>query len=122
MFLVQASVDFEQVFEFSGAPKGVVYSNATVAAYTAYQHGIQSGNLKKVVVQGKKVATDGLFGPACLGHTTVQMGWLGTARVLAGGDGRRFPRAVARAGTNPRVDGMWPAQAFGDWYLSLIHI
>ena len=114
MFLVQAAVDYEQVFEFSGAPEQVVYSNATVAAYTLYSHGVQAGNLNRTVVRGAKKGTDGLFAPACLGHTTVQMGWLGATRVPTGGDGRYPP--FVEAGINPKVDDMWPSQAFGDWY------
>jgi hypothetical protein len=116
MFLIQAAVDYEQVFEFSGAPKGDVYSNSTVEAYTLYSHGVQAGNLRQIVAQGSKVATDGLFAPACLGHTTVQMGWFGTTRVPTGGTGENFPKPYAEKGTNPEVDGMWAAQAFGDWY------
>jgi hypothetical protein len=121
MFLVQAAVDYEQVFEFSGAPTREVFTNSTVAAYVKYSHGVQAGNLRTTIVKGSKTATDGLFGPACLGHTTSQMGWLGTARVLAGGDGAGHghggvPVPFPLPGTNPQVDGMWPAQAFSDWY------
>jgi hypothetical protein len=121
MFIVQAAVDYEQVFEFSGAPTGVVFQNASVARYVEYQHGVQASNLKRTVVSGKKTATDGLFAPACLGHGLEQMGWLGTVRVPNGNDGPGgghggvpFPFPVA--GVNPRVDGMWPAEAFSEWY------
>lgn len=116
MFIIQAAVDFEQVFEFSGAPKREVYKNATVASYVDYSHEVQTGSLKKVVVQGDKAKTDGLFSPACLGHTTVQMGWLGESRVKTGGDGARNPKPFAEGGKNPRVDGQWAAEAFSDWY------
>lgn len=93
-----------------------VYSNSTAKACTLYSHGVQAGNLTQIAVQEPKVANDGLFAPACLGHTTAQMGWLGTTRVKTGGGGEKHPKAFAEGGSNPKVGGLWAAQAFGDWY------
>lgn len=117
MFLAQAAADFEQVFEHSGAPAQDVFTNPTIGAYVEYQHGIQAGNLKDVVVNGRKAASDGLFAPACLGHTLPQLGWSGVKRVPnidPCHPGGKVPHGIP--GEDPQVDGIFAAQAFGDWF------
>lgn len=114
MFIVQAAVDFEQCFEYSGCPSQKVYTDPETAAYVQYQHGIQASNLASVVVNGPKTATDGLFAPACLGHVLPQLGWSGVKRVLNIDPLHKNGHFVA--GQDPQVDGMYAAQAFGDWY------
>ena len=114
MFIAQAAVDFEQCFEYSGCPSGKVYTDPETAAYVEYQHGIQAPNLGDVVVNGPKAAMDGLFAPACLGHTLPQLGWSGAKRVPNIDPLHNASGGIA--GQDPQVDGMYAAQAFGDWY------